>query len=308
MPYPAHVAILMATHNGASFIEEQVRSLLAQDHADWSLWVSDDRSTDGTRGVIEDIMRACPDRFHSLRVGPGRGSADNFLSLLCDRSIRGDCFALADQDDYWLPHKLSRALEHLAPFREQPALYCGRTTVVSETLQRPRPSPLRRRPPCFRNALVQCIAGGNTMVLNASARDLVAAAGRDVDPASHDWWLYQLISGAGGHVIFDIESATLYRQHGRNQFGTNRSPGARLHRIRHALAGRYGLWNARNIAALTRSADLLTAENREVLARFSGVSGARGAGALVRLVRSGVFRQTRSEGAALWLLSLMGRL
>ena len=38
---------------------------------------------------------------------------------------------------------------------------------------------------------------------------------------AHDWWAYQLVSGAGGTVIYDPEPLVAYRQHSGNLIGGN---------------------------------------------------------------------------------------
>ncbi len=69
-------------------------------------------------------------------------------------------------------------------------------------------SPLRRSSagsvrPEFANALVQNLFGGHTAVLNRSALNLVRQAGVPAGIVYHDWWLYQLVSGAGGRLVLD---------------------------------------------------------------------------------------------------------
>ena len=117
------------------------------------------------------------------------------MSLLSDADIVGDFFACCDQDDVWWPDKLERALQWLHTVPEHvPAVYFSRTRNVDASGNIIGCSPLFRRPPNFRNALVQSIGGGNTMVFNRAARELLVAAG-PVDVASHDWWTYLLVSG-----------------------------------------------------------------------------------------------------------------
>ncbi len=145
---------------------------------------SDDGSTDATAAILSDFL----DRFGSLQVkicnGPKRGFVANFLSLACDRSIAADYYAFSDQDDVWEPQKLSRAvtwLETIAP--NVPAMFCSRTRLIDEDGQECGFSPLFRRKPAFRNALVQSIAGGNTIVFNDAARQLLMSCGREVQCA-----------------------------------------------------------------------------------------------------------------------------
>ncbi len=124
--------------------------------------------------------------------GPSRGFAENFRSLLTSSDVAADYFAFADQDDVWDKDKLSRAI---GPVRETatetPALYCSRTRLVDESGQPIGFSPLFTRRPGFRNALVQSIAGGNTMVMNRAALSILAQSAQRTSPSrSPDWWTY----------------------------------------------------------------------------------------------------------------------
>ncbi len=303
-----HVAILLASFNGDRFLADQLRSIREQDHRDWSLWISDDGSTDATLPMLEAFRRAHPERRIEIRSGPRAGSTRNFLSLLCDPTIEADCYSVADQDDLWLPGKLSRALDAIAAAPPGPVLYGARTIIAAPCLREIGRSPHFRQKPDFRNALVQNVAGGNTMVLNRAARDIVLRAGIRAEAVCHDWWLYQLISGAGGTVIYDSEPTLLYRQHGGNQIGSNMSLAARLQRFRAMLRGHYRAWNARNIAALTGVSELLTPQNRAVLADFAEITRVRGLPAVSRLRRSGIFRQSRTGDVSLAIAALLGRL
>jgi rhamnosyltransferase len=48
------VDILLATYNGAAYIEEQVRSLIAQTYTQWQLLVHDDGSTDNSLAICNE--------------------------------------------------------------------------------------------------------------------------------------------------------------------------------------------------------------------------------------------------------------
>jgi glycosyltransferase involved in cell wall biosynthesis len=303
----AHVAILLATHNGARFIEEQLASIAAQSHRNWSLWVGDDGSTDATVDRIMAFRRAHPGRIIHLRRGPERGSTANFLSLICDTSIRADYAAFCDQDDVWLPGKLSRALDMIGSC-DGPALYSARTILTDAQLRVTGLSPDFRKPPCFRNALVQNMAGGNTMVMNAAARNLILRAGQHIAPVCHDWWAYQIVTGAGGRFIFDRRPALLYRQHGGNLIGANSGIRARLSRLRALWRGVFRDWNGRNLAALRASARILRDDHRETLAQFEVLRQISGLRALGLLAKAGLTRQTRAGSLALKLAAVTGRL
>jgi glycosyltransferase involved in cell wall biosynthesis len=205
---PPLVAILLCTYNGARFLAEQLDSLEAQTHQNWVVIASDDGSTDQTLEILQQYRAKWPSGKLSIRSGPQKGFCQNFLSLACCPEIKADYYAFCDQDDVWLPEKLSIALVNIA-FNQQlniPYLYCGRTNYVTENLKSCGISPLFVFPPSFRNALVQSIAGGNTMVFNVALKRLIENAG-PLDVPSHDWWVYILVTGSGGGGILRSSGA-----------------------------------------------------------------------------------------------------
>jgi glycosyltransferase involved in cell wall biosynthesis len=102
-----HVALLLATKNGARYLDEQLCSYIAQTFENWSLHVSDDGSSDDTIDVIKRFATTSG-RVRTLCEGPHLGHAQNFLSLARNSSIVADYFAFSDQDDIWYPDKLER--------------------------------------------------------------------------------------------------------------------------------------------------------------------------------------------------------
>ena len=307
-PAQARVAILLGTKDGAAFLGDQLQSFADQSHRDWVLVVSDDGSRDATRQMIERFAATQPQRV-VIREGPQQGVTANFLSLAADRTIAADIFAFSDQDDVWHPDKLRRALAWLETVPQgTPALYCGRTELMTRDGRCYGHSPLFRRPPSFRNALVQSLGGGNTMVFNRAAKMLIEAVGAHA-VVLHDWWLYQLVAGAGGAVLYDPQPMLKYRQHPQNLFGSNRGGQARLLRIRLMLGGRFRDWNERNIAALRRlPAHLITPDNRRALDLFAAARHGTLPQRLARLRRSGVYRQTLVGNLGLLAAALLNRL
>ena len=302
------VAILLASYNGAAHIERQLASIAEQTHGDWTLIVSDDGSTDATRALVSAFADARPAGQVRLTDGPGRGAAANFLSMLCDPAIDADAYAFCDQDDVWLPDRLARGIAALSGLEAGPALAGNATLIADAGLRVLGPSIPFNRPPCFANALVQSIAGGNTMLLNRQAAQLVRQVGTDIPVTNHDWWVYLLISGAGGRVIRDNEPNLIYRQHGDNAVGSNRGIKATLARIRMALAGKLARWNDENVAALDKARPWLTPANAALLDGFIALRRRRGPGAVLALRRLGLYRQTASGTALLMLGALLGKL
>jgi glycosyltransferase involved in cell wall biosynthesis len=301
------VTIVMGTYQGERFLPEQLASIAAQSHRNWRLCVSDDGSTDRTRQIIAEFSAMSGNQV-VLIDGPRQGFAANFLTAI-RRACEADYYAFADQDDIWEPDKLERALSMLerAP-TNRPALYCGRTRVVDAAARPIGLSPAFRRPPSFANALVQSIGGANTMVMNHAARELLSAAGVHPDIVCHDWWAYQLVSGAGGHVHYDLEPKLRYRQHDRNLNGANNTLAARTGRARQLFRGRFKAWTDRNIRALSLARHLLTPESQALMEALTDVRDHQFPRNVILLNRSGIYRQTVMDTFGLKVAAAFGKL
>jgi glycosyltransferase involved in cell wall biosynthesis len=305
---PAHVAILLAVKDGARFLPEQLESYVQQTHADWSLHVSDDGSKDGTVEIVQDFAGRVSNQV-TLRSGPRAGSNSNFLSLLRDPRIDTDYFAFSDQDDVWCPDKLERALSLVRTARgDHPALYGSRTELIDREGRHSGFSTDFKKPPSFRNALVQSIAGGNTMVFNRAARELLKRV-TDENVAIHDWMTYIVISAVGGTIFYDRRPSVKYRQHEDNLVGANLSFRARARRVRMLFDGQWQEWNSTHLKEIERLLPVVTDENRKVLKSFVQIREADGL--LQRcwhLWKSGVYRQTLAGEIGLLFAAILGKI
>lgn len=300
------IAVLMTTYNGEAFLAEQLDSILAQTHGNWTLTVSDDGSMDGTEAMVRHYQECWPGRL-SWTCGPQQGFVANFMSLTANVPSDADYCAWSDQDDVWLPGKLARAVGALKSFgQDDPALYCGRTILVDRDNREYGLSPLMNRvPPSFANALVQCIAGGNTMVFNQPAKELIAL-GQGHDLASHDWWAYMIVTGAGGHVIYDPTPTLRYRQTGGNAMGSNKGIRAKAARLKAVAKGAFRKWAEGNIEALSANVGRLTGENRHILQAFAALHGEGGMALRLGKLRKGGFpRQSVAQSAFLYAMAAL---
>jgi glycosyltransferase involved in cell wall biosynthesis len=305
----APVAILLCTFNGARFLPQQLASYEAQEFADWRLVASDDGSQDATLSLLEDFQKKHGAGTVQIRGGPRRGFVANFLSLICDPEVRGAYYALSDQDDVWLPDKLARARRFLmnAP-ADKPVVYCSRTRFINDSGAEIGLSPLFKKPPSFRNALTQSIAGGCTMVLNEAARQLLMRAGADVNCASHDWWVYMAVTAVGGTLFYDPVPSICYRAHAQNVIGQNTSLAAQLLRARLLWHGRYKSWADMNVAALERIESEMTDQNRRVFSLFRSARKQSLVPRVRGLMRAGIRRQTLLGNIGLAAAALVGKI
>lgn len=301
---PPHVAILLSVYDGDRFIDEQLESIAAQRDVRWTLTWRDD-SSDPTRSCdarLEAFRARFPTQVFASGLPQGRmGVGASYMALLA-QAPDADYVAFADQDDVWLPDKLSRAVGRLAAVGGA-ALYCGRQSLVDATLAPLGLSQVPRRPLGFANALVQNVATGCTMVLNRAAHDAIRAMPAP-DGALHDWWAYLVVAGIGGHLIYDAQPFILYRQHERNAVGSTGGTVARAIRAMRRGPGPFLESLDRHLRQLLAYRDRLTPENRRTLdalwaARVAPLRRRPGA-----VMGTGVYRQGTGEDLVLraWLM------
>lgn len=291
----------MATRNGAAYLDEQLRSLEWQTHASIDVWVSDDGSSDTTLAVLETLRRRWAKGAFSVVRGPERGFAENFRSLIVNPRIDADVFAFCDQDDVWERGKLETALAWMDTHPEgEPLLFCSSTLTIAASGRPIGRSPLFEQEPSFRNALVQSLAGGNTMVFNRTARQCIADASRRASFVSHDWWSYLVVTGVGGRVHYSAQPLVRYRQHDSNQIGANTTARARLAHLKRLAKGETARWFDRNLRGLEASRVLLTPDALKALDLFAKARSERLCARIANLRRSGVYRQTALGRLSLW--------
>jgi hypothetical protein len=124
----AKVAICMATYNpDPALFHRQIESIRAQTHANWRCIISDDGSSDTALQHMQEILGS-DERFAFYHFAERLGFYHNFERALTLAPAEAEFIALADQDDYWFPHKLATLLAH---FDEQTRLVYSDLRLVT---------------------------------------------------------------------------------------------------------------------------------------------------------------------------------
>lgn len=216
------ILVLMSTYNGASFIREQITTVINQRKVDVFLLIRDDGSTDLTIDVIAEICK----EHNNIKLikGDNKGCAQSFLSLMEAAQTMEEDFdyiAFSDQDDYWQEEKLFRAVEKLnAKSASEPLVYFSNLYVVDEHLGNKQLMygdlhPYLNKP----HLMVENFATGCTMVFNKSTLNSFLAHPIN-NLRVHDIRLFHMCLFLGDYV-YDDNAYILYRQHGDNVIGAN---------------------------------------------------------------------------------------
>jgi glycosyltransferase involved in cell wall biosynthesis len=105
------ISVCLASYNGESFIEDQIKSILTQLSFDDELIISDDSSTDATVEIIKSFSDV---RLKLFDKNLFRNPVQNFQNAL--KHSKGDIIFLCDQDDIWLEGKVSCLTKYLTHY------------------------------------------------------------------------------------------------------------------------------------------------------------------------------------------------
>lgn len=107
------VSVAVATYNGEKYINEQIKSILANLEQNDEVIISDDGSTDDTIKIVRKIN----DSRIRIIEGPKKGIKQNFANAI--EHCKGEYIFLSDQDDYWYKNKVGTVLK---AFKETDAI------------------------------------------------------------------------------------------------------------------------------------------------------------------------------------------
>lgn len=98
------IGIITAVYNAEAYVERCIRSVAAQDYKDYTMYIVNDASTDGTLGVIHETLHSLPEdvrrKFFVINNSVNVGAVANHYKVI-DEYIGGDesFFILLDGDD-----------------------------------------------------------------------------------------------------------------------------------------------------------------------------------------------------------------
>ncbi|WP_210397647.1 glycosyltransferase [Motiliproteus sediminis] len=244
-------AVLLAAYNGVRWLPEQFESILGQSESEVTLFVSVDRSDDGT---YEWVTQQAADDQRIVVLPYGEvygGAAPNFYRLVRDVDIADfDYVALADQDDIWSPDKLRRAACLMTTTGCQ-----GYSSDVMAVWEDGREKVVKKSQPQRQwDFLFESAGPGCTYVfdnqLALSLRRLVTVEFPRVSEIEfHDWLFYAYSRSKGSRWLIDDYCGLRYRQHESNQYGANVGLQQLINRLAQMKSGWY-FDQSRKIAAV----------------------------------------------------------
>lgn len=219
-------AVLMATYNGAQWIEQQIESIFNQKLVKVDLYISDDCSKDETINVIEKYRNINKCNIHYIDNNidlSKRSSANNFFNLIKNvDSNKYDYISFCDQDDIWDHDKLYKSYRSIKNLNAD--CYSSNVTAFwddNRKIYLKKSIDQNQYDYLFESAGPGCtyvitslkyIELKNWIVINQSKLN---------DIWFHDWLIYAFCRINEYKWVIESESTMQYRQHKTNVFGAN---------------------------------------------------------------------------------------
>lgn len=234
------IAILLTAFNGQRWLEKQLNSILNQENVILDLYISDDISTDRSPEIIRDYKR-----FANVTALPSHtnygNAAQNFFRLIREVNFTEYSYvAFSDQDDIWLPEKLSIALENIKSQKID-----GYSSNVTAFWPNGKTQLIHKAQPQTKyDYMFESAGPGCTFVISQKLalplQELLIRKQTELNTiALHDWFIYAFARSRGYQWYIDPTPTLLYRQHAENVVGANRGIKAFISRLAKLKQGWY---------------------------------------------------------------------
>jgi alpha-1,3-rhamnosyltransferase len=206
------VTAVLVCWNHERFVEAAVRSVLAQSYGNIQLIVFDNGSTDGSRGILQQL-----EREHGFKLVLQENIGLVRTLNLAMRMAEGQYFAVLATDDIWLPGKTRTQVDYLQAHPAVALVIGAIKTIDAEgrPVDRANPMPHFEGEVRFEDLLKQrkTTNGPTVMCRTDTLREI---GGYDEDIRIEDAALAMKLTSKGHRVVGLPDVLTLYRRHGAN--------------------------------------------------------------------------------------------
>lgn len=210
---------MMATYNGEKYIRAQLDSIINQTYNDWTLFISDDGSTDDTIEIICEYSNKYPDKIIILNKDRIGGAKKNFIYIY-NNCPSTELYMFSDQDDVWLPDKVKKMVDmYDEASKENSLIYCDLKVVdsdlnfVSDTFIFDLHYSKKKEFLLMNNYIPGCV-----MMIDDKMKSAIGIIPQEC--IMHDWWIVMYATYLGNIISVD-EKLHLYRQHEKNAIGAS---------------------------------------------------------------------------------------
>lgn len=218
------ISVAMCTFNGARFLRAQLESIARQRRPPDELVICDDGSSDGSVEILREFAAGASFSIRIFCNEKNLGSTQNFEKAI--QLCKGDLIALCDQDDIWLPEKLSRLLQIFEQDSSVGGVFSDADLInensqeIGKRLWQVHKFAFSRledfdRATAMELLLKQDVVTGATLMIRSSIRELLNPL---PEQWVHDGWIAWMLT-LYSRLAFVRDPLVQYRVHGGQQLG-----------------------------------------------------------------------------------------
>lgn len=155
------ISIITPTYNCGKFIEETIKSVIAQSYNNWEMIIVDDCSTDNTKEIVEKYSNT-DSRIKYYLLDENSGAAVTRTKAM--ELANGNYIAFLDSDDLWVKDKLKLQLDFMK--KNNYAFTCTAYEQIDEignSLNKVIKTKLKTD---YNGILLSCPVGNSTVMYN----------------------------------------------------------------------------------------------------------------------------------------------
>lgn len=216
------ISVIIAAYKGEKYITEQLQSIFLQTCQPDEILIGDDSQDNRMQYLIEKIAEDWHGRILYFHNKKQLGHINNFFNLMSKAS--GDLIFFSDQDDFWLPDKISK-MKQLYLCNQADVLFCDsyvcdkdlehdKTTLFHYKQNRGRIIRAINQAGGFKDIILSKIMlSGHNMLCSKSMVKVFEK--RPIIFPHYDHWL-AIVAAAAGKLYLNDMPLTLYRRHDDN--------------------------------------------------------------------------------------------
>lgn len=210
------ISVALAAYKGEQYIAEQLDSILTQLSENDEIIVCDDYPQGETRSIVQKY--ANQDKRIIYIEGEGKGVVKNFENAL--NACSGDVIFLSDQDDVWMPDKVSLVM---AEIENGADIVLHDASVTDSFLNVTEPSffAIRQSNVDYKSNLIKNTFVGCCMAFTRQV--MLDTLPFPKELPMHDWWIALAAIKKGYKAVLLEKPLILWRRHGGNVTGSKTS-------------------------------------------------------------------------------------
>jgi glycosyltransferase involved in cell wall biosynthesis len=236
----SNIAILLSVYNGQLYLKELLDSIFQSTFNDFTLYIRDDGSNDGSMEIICQFQELLPN-IEIISTGTKKlGPMSSFMEML--KVVNADYYLFADQDDVWRRDKIELLLNRLQQLEKMHGSQSGiivhsdlavvdkEMNLITESFHLTSKVNHHLLKTNFRYYFITNFMVGCSMAINNKAKTLSFPVNKLA--LMHDSWIANSVLISGGIIDFIPETLVCYRQHENNVIGAIKTRGLAYYLIK----------------------------------------------------------------------------